>query len=155
MSAGEDLQSRPLPPPPRTPGERSRRPSSINLTVFVASAAIVLAFAIWALAAPAAAETVINDVRDFITRWFGWWYFILATAIVGLVVFLGISKYGRYRLGPEESRPEYSLFTWTSMLFAAGIGIDLMFFSVAEPVTHFLTPRRPVRRRPTSRHGKP
>ncbi|WP_238422169.1 choline BCCT transporter BetT [Gordonia sp. 'Campus'] len=113
---------------------------SVNLTVFISSGVIVLAFAIWALAAPDTAETVISDVRDFITRWFGWWYFILATAIVGLVVFLGLSKYGRYRLGPEESRPEYSLFTWTSMLFAAGIGIDLMFFSVAEPVTHFLNP---------------
>ncbi|ETA05841.1 MULTISPECIES: choline BCCT transporter BetT [Gordonia] len=139
MSVGE----RPaIPSTPDTPdtGEPTRRPSSVNLTVFVASAAIVLAFAIWALAAPETAETVINEVRNFITRWFGWWYFILATAIVGLVVFLGVSKYGRYRLGPEESRPEYSLFTWTSMLFAAGIGIDLMFFSVAEPVTHFLNP---------------
>ncbi len=139
MSVGE----RPaVPSTPDTPdtGEPTRRPSSVNLTVFVASAAIVLAFAIWALAAPETAETVINEVRNFITRWFGWWYFILATAIVGLVVFLGVSKYGRYRLGPEESRPEYSLFTWTSMLFAAGIGIDLMFFSVAEPVTHFLNP---------------
>ncbi|WP_374613618.1 BCCT family transporter, partial [Gordonia sp. (in: high G+C Gram-positive bacteria)] len=98
------------------------RPRShrVNLTVFLASAVIVVAFAAWALAAPATAESTINDVRDFITRWFGWWYFILATAIVGLVVFLGLSKYGRYRLGPEESRPEYSLFTWTSMLFAAG-----------------------------------
>ncbi|MBD0861702.1 choline BCCT transporter BetT [Gordonia sp. zg691] len=114
--------------------------SSVNWTVFISSGVIVLAFAIWALATPDTAETVIGDVRDFITRWFGWWYFILATAIVGLVVFLGLSKYGRYRLGPEESRPEYSLFTWTSMLFAAGIGIDLMFFSVAEPVTHFLNP---------------
>ncbi|GAB99202.1 putative choline transporter [Gordonia namibiensis NBRC 108229] len=139
MSAGE----RPaVPSTPATPdtGEPARRRSTVNLTVFVASAVIVLAFAIWALAAPAAAESVINEVRNFITRWFGWWYFILATAIVGLVVFLGVSKYGRYRLGPEESRPEYSLFTWTSMLFAAGIGIDLMFFSVAEPVTHFLNP---------------
>ncbi|MEE3849735.1 choline BCCT transporter BetT [Gordonia sp. LSe1-13] len=113
---------------------------SVNKVVFAASAVIVLAFAIWALAAPEAAESVIGDVRDFITRWFGWWYFILATGIVAVVVFVGASKYGRYRLGPEESRPEYSLFTWTAMLFAAGIGIDLMFFSVAEPVTHFLAP---------------
>lgn len=121
-------------------GPPQRRTGSVNVAVFTASAVIVLAFAIWALAAPGTAENVIGEVRDFITRWFGWWYFILATAIVGLVVFLGLSKYGRYRLGPEESRPEYSLFTWTSMLFAAGIGIDLMFFSVAEPVTHFLMP---------------
>ncbi|BDH58288.1 high-affinity choline transporter BetT [Tsukamurella sp. PLM1] len=112
----------------------------MNRRVFLAAAGSVLAFALWALASPATAESVISGVVDFITTWFGWWYFLLATAIVGVVVFIGLSRYGRYRLGPEESRPEYSLFTWTSMLFAAGIGIDLMFFSVAEPVSHYLNP---------------
>ncbi|MBC7304701.1 MAG: choline BCCT transporter BetT [Nocardia sp.] len=113
---------------------------SVNRPVFLVAATIVLAFAIWALAAPGSAETVVVEVKTFIVTWFGWWYFILATAIVGLVVFLGASKYGRYRLGPEQSRPEYSLFSWTAMLFAAGIGIDLMFFSVAEPVYNYLNP---------------
>lgn len=113
---------------------------SVNKPVFLAAAGIVLGFAIWALAAPESAETVVGEVKTFISTWFGWWYFILATGIVGLVVFLGVSRYGRYRLGPEESRPEYSLFTWTAMLFAAGIGIDLMFFSVAEPVYNYLYP---------------
>ena len=56
------------------------------------------------------------------------------------MVFLGLSKYGRYRLGPEESRPEYSLFTWTAMLFAAGMGIGLMYFGVGEPMTHYAAP---------------
>ncbi|BDU06930.1 choline BCCT transporter BetT [Nocardia cyriacigeorgica] len=113
---------------------------SVNKSVFLAAAGIVLAFAIWALAAPESAETVVVEVKTFISTWFGWWYFLLATGIVGLVVFLGVSRYGRFRLGPEESRPEYSLFTWTAMLFAAGIGIDLMFFSVAEPVYNYLYP---------------
>ncbi|MFD3747866.1 choline BCCT transporter BetT [Nocardia sp. NPDC058633] len=113
---------------------------SVNKPVFLLSAGAVLAFGIWALAAPSSAETVVGEVKTFISTWFGWWYFVLATAILGLVVFLGASRYGRYRLGPEESRPEYSLFSWTSMLFAAGIGIDLMFFSVAEPVYNYLHP---------------
>ncbi|MBF6180696.1 choline BCCT transporter BetT [Nocardia otitidiscaviarum] len=113
---------------------------SVNRPVFFTAAGIVLAFAIWALASPSSAETVVGEVKTFISTWFGWWYIILATVIVGLVVFIGASKYGRYRLGPEESRPEYSLFTWTAMLFAAGIGIDLMFFSVAEPVYNYLHP---------------
>ncbi len=112
----------------------------MNRRVFFAAAGSVLALALWALASPETAESVISGVVDFITTWFGWWYFLLATGIVGVVVFIGLSRYGRYRLGPEESRPEYSLFTWTSMLFAAGIGIDLMFFSVAEPVSHYLNP---------------
>ncbi|NNH69592.1 choline BCCT transporter BetT [Nocardia uniformis] len=118
--------------------EADRR--SVNKPVFFTSAGIVLAFAIWALAAPTSAETVVGEVKTFIATWFGWWYFILGTALVGLVVFIGASKYGRYRLGPDESRPEYSLFSWTAMLFAAGIGIDLMFFSVAEPVYNYLHP---------------
>ncbi|MFI6869399.1 choline BCCT transporter BetT [Nocardia sp. NPDC050406] len=113
---------------------------SINKPVFGIAAGIVLAFAVWALASPESAETVVGEVKTFISTWFGWWYFILATGIVGVVVFIGASRYGRYRLGPEESRPEYSLFTWTAMLFAAGIGIDLMFFSVAEPVYNYLHP---------------
>ncbi|MFF5034976.1 choline BCCT transporter BetT [Nocardia salmonicida] len=113
---------------------------SVNKPVFGLAAGTVLAFGIWALAAPESAETVVGTVKTFISTWFGWWYFVLATAILGLVVFLGASRYGRYRLGPEESRPEYSLFSWTSMLFAAGIGIDLMFFSVAEPVYNYLHP---------------
>ncbi|GAB3128291.1 choline BCCT transporter BetT [Tsukamurella serpentis] len=112
----------------------------MNRRVFFAAAGSVLAFAVWALVSPGTAERTISAVVDFITTWFGWWYFLLATSIVGVVVFIGLSRYGRYRLGPEESRPEYSLFTWTAMLFAAGIGIDLMFFSVAEPVSHYLQP---------------
>ncbi|ADG79390.1 choline BCCT transporter BetT [Tsukamurella paurometabola] len=114
--------------------------SSLNRRVFFAAAGSVLAFALWALASPGTAEGVISGVVDFITTWFGWWYFLLATVIVGVVVFIAVSRYGRYRLGPEESRPEYNLFTWTAMLFAAGIGIDLMFFSVAEPVSNYLNP---------------
>ncbi|WP_040768727.1 choline BCCT transporter BetT [Tsukamurella sp. 1534] len=134
MSDSESSQtSKPADPTP-TPT------SSLNVPVFLAAAGAVLALALWALASPTSAEGVISGVVDFITAWFGWWYFLLATAIVGVVVFIGLSRYGKYRLGPEESRPEYSLFTWTAMLFAAGIGIDLMFFSVAEPVSHFLAP---------------
>lgn len=113
---------------------------SVNKPVFLTAAGAVLAFAIWALASPSSAESVVGEVKTFISTWFGWWYFLLATLILGLVIFLGASRYGRYRLGPEESRPEYSLFSWTSMLFAAGIGIDLMFFSVAEPVYNYLHP---------------
>ncbi|WP_181698883.1 choline BCCT transporter BetT [Nocardia sp. GTS18] len=113
---------------------------SVNKPVFLTAAGLVLAFAVWALASPASAESVVGEVKTFISTWFGWWYFVLATVILGLVVFLGAGRYGRYRLGPEESRPEYSLFSWTSMLFAAGIGIDLMFFSVAEPVYNYLHP---------------
>ena len=56
------------------------------------------------------------------------------------MLYLGISRYGNVRLGPDHSRPEFSTFAWASMLFAAGIGTDVMFFSVVEPVTQYMAP---------------
>ncbi len=71
----------------------------------------------------------------------GSWFYILAVAIIVLfVTFLGLSSYGNIRLGPDHSKPEFSLPTWLSMLFAAGMGIGLMFFGVAEPLMHFMDP---------------
>ncbi|YAL82136.1 choline BCCT transporter BetT [Dermacoccaceae bacterium W4C1] len=115
-------------------------PPRVNRPVFITSAALVVAFALFALIAPTTAETVIGDVVGWISTWFGWWYFLLAAVFVGFVLVVALSPFGKYRLGPEESRPEYNMFTWTAMLFAAGIGIDLMFFSVAEPVSQYLAP---------------
>jgi choline/glycine/proline betaine transport protein len=60
--------------------------------------------------------------------------------IVGFVIFLGVSRYGSIRLGPDHSRPEFSTFAWASMLFAAGIGTDVMFYSVIEPVSQYTAP---------------
>lgn len=112
----------------------------LNKVVFGVSAALVLVFAALTLAAPEAADKAIGNVVTWISEWFGWWYFALAAVFVVFVLVVALSRFGSYRLGPEESRPEYNLFTWTAMLFAAGIGIDLMFFSVAEPVSHWLEP---------------
>ena len=99
-----------------------------------------LAIAIWAIIAPTAAADTIGVLVGWTTSWFGWFYILLATAVLVFVVFLGVSRYGRTKLGPEHSQPEFSTFSWAAMLFAAGIGTDLMFFSVAEPVTQYLAP---------------
>ncbi|MCZ9342210.1 BCCT family transporter, partial [Streptomyces sp. TRM76130] len=63
-----------------------------------------------------------------------------ATLYLLFVVFIGVSKYGTVKLGPKHFKPDYGLFTWGAMLFAAGIGIDLMFFSVTGAVSHYLAP---------------
>ncbi|CAG7573515.1 choline/glycine/proline betaine transport protein [Barrientosiimonas humi] len=129
-----------MPVPAETTPESALDPPRVRKVVFGTSASLVAVFAIFTLAAPGTAEDLIGGAVTWISSWFGWWYFLLATVIVGFVLYVALSKFGAYRLGPEESRPEYSLFTWTSMLFAAGIGIDLMFFSVAEPVAQYLSP---------------
>ncbi len=61
-------------------------------------------------------------------------------SILSLWSVIACSRFGSVKLGPEQSKPEFSLLSWAAMLFAAGIGIDLMFFSVAEPVTQYMQP---------------
>ncbi len=108
--------------------------------VFLPSVVGILAVALWAIVAPENAESTIAKVVGQVTTGFGWFYVLLATVVLGFVLFLGISRYGRIRLGPDHSRPEFSTFAWASMLFAAGIGTDVMFFSVVEPVTQYVAP---------------
>ncbi len=118
----------------RWSGPPARRP------VFLLSLAGVVAMTTWAIVAPDNAADVISRVVGRVTTGFGWFYIVLATAVFCFVIFLGASRYGRIRLGPDHSRPEFSTFAWASMLFAAGIGTDVMFYSVVEPVTQYVAP---------------
>ena len=115
-------------------------PTRLNMRVFIASAVIIAIVAGFAIITPVRAGEVLGVAVGWIAQWFGWVYISLATVILGFVLWLALSRYGNVRLGPDDSRPEYSLFTWAAMLFAAGIGTDILFFSVAEPVTHYLQP---------------
>ncbi|MEJ2531860.1 MAG: BCCT family transporter [Halioglobus sp.] len=73
--------------------------------------------------------------------YYGSWYYVLVVAIVLLsVLFFAFSRFGDIKLGPDHSEPDYTYSSWFAMLFAAGMGIGLMFFGVAEPVMHFLDP---------------
>ncbi len=112
----------------------------INPVVFYGSSACVLAIAIWAMVSPEGANTTIGVVVGWISAGFGWFYITIATVVLAFVLYLGLSRYGSVKLGPEHSRPDFSTFSWAAMLFAAGIGTDIMFFAVAEPVTQYLAP---------------
>ena len=69
------------------------------------------------------------------------WFYVLVIALIGvMVIVLAASRYGDIKLGPDHSEPEYGFLSWFSMLFAAGIGIGLMFYGIAEPVMHYLAP---------------
>lgn len=125
----------------RQPEEQSTRPNTrINPIVFFGSAVGVLAIALWAIISPEGANGTIGVVVGWISEWFGWFYILIATVFLAFVIFLALSRYGSVKLGPEHSEPEFSTFSWAAMLFAAGIGTDLMFFAVAEPVTQYLSP---------------
>ncbi|WP_166133709.1 choline BCCT transporter BetT [Nocardioides ochotonae] len=129
----------PGPAGPAGPPPDDERPR-INRPVFFSAALGTLAVTLWCVLAPENAERVLGEMVAWISEWFGWYYVALATAVLVFVVYLGSSRYGRTRLGPEHSRPEFSTGAWASMLFAAGIGTDLMFFAVHEPVVQYLTP---------------
>ena len=98
---------------------------------------IFRSFVIWCAVDTENASVELGEMQDFVVRYFGWFY-IASLIIFGVfVLYLTCSKYGNIKLGPENEPPKYSLMTWFSMLFSAGIGSGLYFFGVAEPVWHF------------------
>lgn len=113
---------------------------TINWPVLIGASAVILVVTVFCLISPSKAESVFAATVAWTTEWFGWYYIALGSVTVAFVLFLAVSRYGRIRLGPEHSRPEFTTTEWAAMLFAAGIGTDLMFFAVNEPVVQFLTP---------------
>ncbi|GAB6180435.1 glycine betaine transporter OpuD [Desulfotomaculum defluvii] len=81
-----------------------------------------------------------NSLLAFMTEKFGWFYLLATFGFLIFAIYLAFSKYGQIRLGDDDDRPEYSNITWFGMLFSAGMGIGLVFWGVAEPVSHYLTP---------------
>ncbi|AWB84839.1 choline BCCT transporter BetT [Corynebacterium liangguodongii] len=112
----------------------------MNWPVCATTGALVVAFVVFSAVFPEQAERWIFGSMDFIAANLGWYYVLTAGVIVVFVLAVALSRVGETRMGPDHSRPEYRLFTWTAMLFAAGIGVDVMFFSIAGPATNFLTP---------------
>ncbi|MGP5483626.1 high-affinity choline transporter BetT [Brachybacterium alimentarium] len=115
-------------------------PSPVNWPVFVGTAVLIVAFVLFAAIWPDTAETVIFGSMGWVATNFGWYYVLTATLVVLFVLIVAFSKVGGTRMGPDHSVPKYNLFTWAAMLFAAGIGVDLMFFGISGPATNFLTP---------------
>jgi choline/glycine/proline betaine transport protein len=114
--------------------------SPLNKPVFYTSSIIIACLLIFAAALPETADSLFKTIQAVIVT-NGSWFYVLTVAIVLLfVVYLGMSRYGEIKLGPDHAVPEFKFTTWLSMLFAAGMGIGLMFFGVAEPLMHFLAP---------------
>ena len=116
------------------------RTARINWSVLLISSAVILAFSIWAISMPDDARTTMKTVVDWIAKNLGWYYVLTMALVIGFVLWVALSKEGDVRLGPDHSRPQYKLGTWVAMLFAAGVGIDLLFFSVTGPVVQYLHP---------------
>lgn len=113
---------------------------SVNKTVFMASSAISVLLILFTILFPSASEAVLGNSLRWVSDHFGW-YYMLAVAAYGIFsLFVGFSRYGDIKLGQDQDKPDFPFLAWAAMLFSAGIGIDLLFFGVSEPLTHYLTP---------------
>jgi BCCT family betaine/carnitine transporter len=112
----------------------------IHYPVFPISALLVLGFVTLTLLFRDSAELVFGDLKTWATAQSDWFFMISANIFVIFLVILALSKAGKIRLGGPDAQVEYRYPTWLAMLFAAGVGIGLMFFGVLEPVTHSLNP---------------
>ncbi|MCP4286111.1 MAG: BCCT family transporter [Gammaproteobacteria bacterium] len=108
----------------------------IHNPVFLVSTIVIFVFLIGSVLAGDSAGTFFGDLRKGITTSFDWFFLIAGNIFVIFCLFLIVSPLGKIRLGGKDARPEYSMISWFAMLFAAGMGIGLMFWSVAEPVVY-------------------
>jgi choline/glycine/proline betaine transport protein len=114
--------------------------SQLNKKVFISASSIIIALLLYSTALPKEAQAFFTVIQAGIVDNGSWFYVLTVAFIFFFVIFLGFSRYGDIRLGPDHATPDYPLATWLSMLFAAGMGIGLMFFGVAEPLMHYLSP---------------
>ncbi|MEQ9736297.1 MAG: BCCT family transporter, partial [Algiphilus sp.] len=112
----------------------------IHNPVVVVSGGIIVLITLYALIFSASAEAMFGELRPWITSTFDWVFMGAANIFVLFCLFLLVSPWGKVRLGGEDAVPDYGYPGWFAMLFAAGMGIGLMFFGVLEPMFHFQNP---------------
>ncbi|QUE86897.1 BCCT family transporter [Exiguobacterium alkaliphilum] len=108
--------------------------------VFYISASVIALLVLFGAVRPTLFAEIAGNIFNFTTQSFGWFYLLAVFFFVLFLVFLAFSKYGKIRLGADSDRPQYPFFTWIGMLFSAGFGVGLVFWGVAEPMSHFFTP---------------
>ena len=113
---------------------------AVNPPVFFISGLLLMAFVAFGAIATETAQEVFPAVLKFVASSFGWFYLLSVAGFVGFSIWLLASPYGNVRLGRDDERPGYSTASWFSMLFSAGMGIGLLFYSVAEPINHYVSP---------------
>ena len=109
----------------------------IHNPVFAISGLSIVGFVLLTLAFQEQSGPIFISMRDWLTSTFDWFFLFAANIFVVFCLFLIVSPYGKVRIGGKDASPDYSYTGWFSMLFAAGMGIGLMFYGVSEPISHF------------------
>ncbi|MGO2038235.1 MAG: BCCT family transporter [Brevibacterium sp.] len=113
-----------------------------NPAIFFSSAAVIVLFVLGTIFFTDQLDSGVSAASDWLLTNLGWFYILGVTVFLVFLIYIAASRYGRAKLGPDNEAPEHSNGAWFAMLFAAGIGSILMFWGVAEPVSHFGDPPR-------------
>lgn len=113
--------------------------TSFNPLVIGATLFFVVLLVAMILIVPEQTQTLLNAAKSGIFANFSWFYVLAFSVFLGFLVILSVSSLGNIKLGNDEEEPEFGFLSWLAMLFAAGMGVGLMFFGVAEPLTHYLS----------------
>ena len=118
--------------PPHAEG----RDLSLDKVTFGVAAALAIAFLVWGVVDSEGMGTTTGELLGWLETTFGWLFILVSASFLLFSGYLAVTRYGNIRLGPDDSEPEFSTFSWVSMMFATGMGIGLMFWGVAEPLTY-------------------
>ena len=113
--------------------------TSFNPLVIGATLFFVVLLVAMILIVPEQTQTLLNTAKSGIFANFSWFYVLAFSVFLGFLLILSVSSLGNIKLGNDEEEPEFGFLSWLAMLFAAGMGVGLMFFGVAEPLTHYLS----------------
>ncbi|MFQ5561107.1 MAG: BCCT family transporter [Nitrospinota bacterium] len=114
--------------------------NNISPPVFFGAAFVTLAIIFFGAIWPESAASLFNNTLSVTTEYLGWYYILAVAFFMVFVLWLYFGPFGHLKIGPQDSEPEFGLLTWFSMLFAAGMGMGLVFWGVAEPITHYNSP---------------
>ena len=120
--------------------EETGRTYRTDPLVFGVALTLVVAFIAWGVFAGDNLSGTTTAVLGWVVEYFGFFFTTIATIVLVFMLFVGFSRYGRIPLGRDDEEPQFSMFSWISMLFAAGMGIGLVFWGAAEPLTFFESP---------------
>lgn len=144
MATQENVETPPLgvTDPSKTAEARQDRhlEGKLDWAVFGVTSLLAIAFITWGVVNQASLAANATSAQSWVIVNFGWFFVLTSTVFVIFVLWLAASRYGRIPLGRDGEAPEFRTVSWVAMMFSAGMGIGLMFFGVAEPLSHYVSP---------------
>jgi len=118
------------------PSQAEDRDFPLDKVTFGVAAGLAIAFLVWGTVDSEGMGSATTELLGWLETTFGWLFILVSASFLLFSGYLAVTRYGNIKLGPDDSEPEFSTFSWVSMMFATGMGIGLMFWGVAEPLTY-------------------